>query len=482
MLLSEDWASIAANLVPRFRQVMDEFDLIVIGAGPGGYVAAIRAAQLGLKVACVEKEAALGGTCLRVGCIPSKALLESSALYANARKSATKHGIEFEGIRLNLATMLKRKEQVVSMLTKGVESLFRKNQITSIYGQATLVSAGEVRVESATGPQSFRAKAVLVATGSHPTQLPGFPVDGQTVVTSREALSLSAVPEHLVVIGGGYIGIELGCVWNRLGAQVTIVEACDRILPQMDEELGREARKILSKQGLKLMLGRQVSELQQTGASCNVRLDSGDLLPADKVLVATGRRPNSDHLGLDALGIERDSRGAIRVDDRFQSNVAGVYAIGDVIGGAMLAHKAEEEAVAFAECLAGNRGRVNDHAIPGVVYTDPEIASVGKTEQALLESETPFTKATFPFRANGRARASHQTEGFSKFLVDQPSGSILGAHLIGAHAGELINEIALAMNSGLGVEQLSRSCHAHPTFGEVLKETALAALERPLHS
>ena len=461
---------------------MEEFDLIVIGAGPGGYVAAIRASQLGLKVACIEKESALGGTCLRVGCIPSKALLESSHLYAKTNSALKKHGIDVEGVSLNLATMLKRKNQVVSMLTKGVESLFRKNEITRLAGSARVMTPNAVELVSSEGTQIINGKSILIATGSLPTTIPSLPTDGVQVITSTEALALENVPEHLAIVGGGYIGLELGSVWKRLGAAVTIIEGCDRILPNMDEDLANEAKRLLSKQGIKFKLGSQVSQLTRSETGCELRLSNEETLSADKVLVAVGRTPNSSNLGLEELGVEKDARGTIQVDKNFATNIEHIYAIGDVIKGPMLAHKAEEEGVAFAEQLVTGKGHVNYETIPGVVFTDPEIASVGKTEKELLDSNTAFRKAGFPYRANGRARASDHTDGFAKLLISESTGHILGAHLIGAHAGELINEVALAMNSARTADDLARSCHAHPTFGEILKEAALAACERGIHS
>lgn len=461
---------------------MEEFDLIVIGAGPGGYVAAIRASQLGLKVACIEKEAALGGTCLRVGCIPSKALLESSHHYYQAKKSFPKHGILATGLQVDLSAMMKRKNQVVSMLTKGVESLFRKNQITRLSGTATIAAPQTVSVTSSEGETTYRGKNILIATGSSPASLPGITFDGHRVLSSTEALELESVPQQMIIVGGGYIGLELGSVWSRLGTQVTVVEFCDRLLPNMDHDLAAEAKKLLTRQGLKFKLNCGVESVRAEATACQVTLNSGEQLTADHALIAVGRIPNTDHLGLDELGVSRDARGAITVDDRYATNVEGIYAIGDVIPGPMLAHKAEEEGVAFAEQLVTGTGHVNYQAIPGVVFTEPEIASVGQTEAELTSDQTPFRKAGFPYRANGRARATDQTDGFAKLLIDEGDGKILGAHLIGAHAGELINEVVLAMNAHRTVEELAKSCHAHPTFGEILKETALAACDRPLHS
>ena len=461
---------------------MEEFDLIVIGAGPGGYVAAIRASQLGLKVACVEKEAALGGTCLRIGCIPSKALLESSHHYYQAKKSFPKHGILANELQIDLAAMMKRKNQVVSMLTKGVESLFRKNQITRLSGTATITTPQTVSVASSEGEASYRSKNILIATGSNPASLPGITFDGRRVLSSTEALDLETVPRDMIIVGGGYIGLELGSVWSRLGTQVTVVEFCDRILPHLDHDLAAEAKKLLTRQGIKFKLNTGVESVRAEATSSVVTLKSGEQLTADHALIAIGRTPNTDHLGLDKLGVSLDSRGAIEVDERYATNVDGIYAIGDVIPGPMLAHKAEEEGVAFAEKLVTGNGHVNYQTIPGVVFTEPEIASVGCTEAELTAAQVPFRKAGFPYRANGRARSTDQTDGFAKLLVAESDGKILGAHLIGARAGELINEVVLAMNADQTAEDLAKSCHAHPTFGEILKEAALAACERPLHS
>lgn len=461
---------------------MDEFDLIVIGAGPGGYVAAIRASQLGLKVACIEKETALGGTCLRVGCIPSKALLESSHHYAQAKTGLGRHGVLVEGLQLDLTTMQKRKNQVVSMLTKGVESLFRKNEITRLSGSARIITPKTVELTSSEGTSTIKGNSILIATGSLPTQIPGIPTDGERVITSTEALTLEKVPEHLAIVGGGYIGLELGSVWNRLGAKVTVIEACDRILPNMDHDLATEALRLLTKQGIKFKLSTQVLSVETNETACKIVLGTEESLSADKVLIAVGRTPNSANIGLQELGVETDQRGTISVNEHFATNIDSIYAIGDVIRGPMLAHKAEEEGVAFAEHLAKGTGHVNYDTIPGVVFTDPEIASIGKTEQELLDAKRSFRKAGFPYRANGRARATNQTDGFAKLLVDESDGRILGAHLIGAHAGELINEVSLAMNADKTAEDLARSCHAHPTFGEIIKEAALAACERGIHS
>jgi dihydrolipoamide dehydrogenase len=461
---------------------MDEFDLIVIGAGPGGYVAAIRATQLGLKVACIEKEPALGGTCLRVGCIPSKALLESSHHYAQAKNSLSKHGVLVEGLRLDLAAMQKRKNQVVTMLTKGVESLFRKNEITRLSGLARITTPNTVEIRSSEGISTIKGTSILIATGSLPTPIPSIPTDGERIITSKEALTLETVPEHLVIVGGGYIGLELGSVWNRLGSKVTVIEACERILPNMDHDLAAEALRLFTKQGIKFNLNTQVTAVRSTETACEITLGTDEKLSADKVLIAVGRTPNSSNLGLEELGVETKGRGMIHVNDQFATNIGSIYAIGDVIKGPMLAHKAEEEGVAFAEQLVQGTGHVNYDTIPSVVFTDPEIASIGKTEQELIDSQQTFRKAGFPYRANGRARATNQTDGFAKLLVDEKEGLIMGAHLIGANAGELINEISLAMNTGQTVEDVARSCHAHPTFSEIIKEAALTACERGIHS
>lgn len=459
---------------------MEIFDLAVIGAGPGGCAAAIRAAQLGKRVACVDREAGLGGTCLRIGCIPSKALLESSLHFASARHSLGKHGVIVGSVDLDLDAMMKRKNQVISRLSQGVELLFRKNKIVSFTGAARLTSPRSIVVDGPEGHRQLTAESILIATGSRPAALPGVPFDGERVLSSTEALALPSVPEHLAIIGAGYIGLELGSVWSRLGAQVTVIESCDQILPGMDADLSNEAQKLLARQGLQFQLGVPIRKVAFQNGKVSVHLNAEQSMIADKVLAAVGRVPNTAHLGLEELGVALDKQGAIQVDETFAANVPGIFAIGDVIGGPMLAHKAEEEGVAFAESLVRGGGAiVNYGAIPSVVFTDPEIAAVGKTERQL--AGVSFRKAEFPYRANGRARAAHQTNGFVKLLIAEDGEKILGAHILGARAGELINEAALAMSMEKSAFALARSCHAHPTFSETLREAAREACGLGIH-
>lgn len=459
-----------------------EHDLVVIGAGPGGYVAAIRAAQLGLKVGCVEREAALGGTCLRVGCIPSKALLESSELYHQARTGLSAHGIRAAEVSLDLAALMRRKEQVVAALTKGVEALFKKNQVTRYMGQASLVGEGRVEVSSGEEQRVLKAKWIVVATGSRPAPLSGVELSGDRIATSTEALSFPEVPKHLVVIGGGYIGLELGCVWKRLGAQVTVLEYLDRVLPGMDAGLAAEARRLLQKQGLEFRLGTKVTGARWDGEKCVVQVEGAAALVSDRVLVAVGRVPNTAGLGLEKVGIQPDAKGFIPVNERFETSVPGIFAIGDVIGGPLLAHKAEEDAVACMERLVLGHGHVDYSTVAGVVYTNPEIASVGQTEEQLQAAGTPYKKGVFPFRANGRARSLGQVEAWVKILAHAKTDRIVGAHILGPHAGELINEVAVAMAFGASSEDLARTCHVHPTLGEAVREAALAVDNRAIHA
>jgi dihydrolipoyl dehydrogenase len=462
---------------------MTQYDLIVIGAGPGGYVAAIRAAQLGLNVACIEKEPALGGTCLRVGCIPSKALLESSELFAEASGTGlSDHGMVIGSVKLDLAKMLARKDSVVKGLTQGVAGLFKKNKVTRYEGTARMLGGGKVAVETKDGPQELEAKNAIIATGSKAATLPGVELDGDRIGTSTEALDYSSVPKHLVVIGAGYIGLELGSVWRRLGSKVTVVEFLDRILPGMDAEVAKTAQRILEKQGLEFRLGAKVKSAKLTGKTkCMVEIDGQEALECDRVLLAVGRKPNTDGLGLEAAGIALDERGRIPVGDHFETSAPGVYAIGDVIRGAMLAHKAEEEGVACAEYIVTGYGHVNYNAIPGVAYTHPEIASVGKTEEQLKEAGIEYRKGKFPFLANGRAKALNQTDGFVKILADKRTDRVLGVHIIGPRAGDLIAEAAVAIEFGASSEDIARSSHAHPTLAEVVKEAAFAVDGRAIH-
>ena len=460
---------------------VDEFDLVVIGAGPGGYVAAIRGAQLGLRVACVEKEPVPGGTCLRVGCIPSKVLLESSERYEEARTGLGAHGIIVSEVGLDLATMLRRKEQVVSVLTKGVESLFRKNKVTHFVGQGQITAPGKVAVMRPSDTIELRAKWIIIASGSRPATIPGVQIDGNRICTSTEALSFPEVPRHLVVIGGGYIGLELGTVWRRLGAKVTVLEFLDRILFGMDNEIASEALKIFRKQGIDFRLGTRVKSAHVSSDVCTVEAEGMEPITCDRILVAVGRVPNTDGLGLETQGIQLHRKGQVLVNESFSTSVEGVYAIGDVTMGPMLAHKAEEEGIACVEKLVGGHAHVNYNAIPAVVYTQPQIGAVGKTEEEIRETGRAYRKGVFHFRANGRARSIGHTEGFCTVLADLQTDRILGVHIIGPDAGDLINEAAAAINFGATSEDLARTCHAHPTLGEALKEAAMNVLARAIH-
>jgi dihydrolipoamide dehydrogenase len=458
------------------------FDIIVIGAGPGGYVCALRAAQLGMKVACVERRATLGGTCLNVGCIPSKALLQSSENFAEAAHALRDHGVIIEGVKLDLARMQARKAEVVAANVKGIEYLFNKNKVAWLKGEGRIVAPGRVEVSGV----GYAARHIVIATGSESMKLPGVAVDGGRIVDSTGALELDRVPGHLVVIGGGYIGLELGSVWRRLGAKVTVVEFLDRIVPGMDGEVAKAFQRVLAKQGIAFRLGTKVTAAAPDVEGVALTLEpsqggAAETLRADVVLVAIGRRPVTAGLGLDALGVALDERGRIRTDAHYATNVAGIHAIGDVIAGPMLAHKAEEEGVALAEILAGQAGHVNYGAIPGVVYTWPEVASVGETEEALKQRGIAYNVGKFPFTANGRARALGMTEGFVKILADRATDRVLGAHIIGPDAGTLIAELTTAIEFGASAEDVARTCHAHPTLSEAVKEAALAVAGRALH-
>ena len=458
-----------------------QHDLVVIGAGPGGYVAAIRAAQLGLDVACVEKESTLGGTCLRVGCIPSKALLESSEHYHHAKTALKKHGVIVSDVALDLGSMLQRKDRVVKTLTGGIDGLFKKNGVTRYTGIGRLDGPGVVVVEGHQ-PQRLQAKHILIATGSRSADLPGVELDYDRVGTSTEALSYDAVPETLVVVGAGFIGLEMGSVWGRLGAKVIVLEYLDRILPGLDAEIAAAALKVYKKQGIEFRLGCRVTGARAEGDRAIVEVDGAEPIHADRVLLAVGRSPYTDGLGLETVGIETDRRGRIAVDSHYATSAPGVYAIGDVIQGPMLAHKAEEEGIAAVEHLVTGYGHVNYDVIPGVCYTHPEVASVGKTQEQLDEAGIPYKKGTFPFRANGRARSLDQTDGLVKVLAHARTDRVLGVHILGPHAGALIAEAAAAMEFGASAEDIARTCHAHPTLAEALKEAALAVDGRAIHS
>jgi dihydrolipoamide dehydrogenase len=457
-------------------------DLIVIGGGPAGYVAAIRAGQLGLDVACVEKASQLGGTCLRVGCIPSKAMLESSERFEEAQHGLKAHGIDVGKVKLDLQAMLGRKQKIVDTMAKGVELLFKKNKVTRYEGHAHLTDDKTVAVKGDGGSTNeLRAKHIVIATGSKPATLRGVDLDDPLIDTSAEALAYDKVPGHLVVIGGGYIGLELGTVWRRLGAKVTVVEYLDRLLPGMDGELAAEAEKVFRKQGLDLHLRNRVTSARTEGKGVRVELDGKPPITADRCLVAVGRVPNTDGLGLDEIGVKRDDRGRIVVDGKFQTSVKGVYAIGDVIAGPMLAHKAEEDAVACVERIVTGHGHVDYAVIPAIVYTHPEIATVGQTEDQLKDEDHQYKRGVFSFRANGRAHALNDPTGWVKVLADARTDRVLGVHIIGPRAGDLIAECATAMAFGASSEDIARTCHAHPTLSEAVREAAMAVTGPAIH-
>ena len=463
------------------------YDLIVIGTGPGGYVCAIRTAQLGLKTAVVEKRATFGGTCLNVGCIPSKAMLHASELYEEASHSFAKMGIKVGKPSVDLAALLNYKEQNVDSNVKGVAFLFKKNKIDAYHGAGRVVAPGKVEVTEADGKtQTLETKNIVVATGSDVARLDGIDIDEKRIVSSTGALDLAKVPQKLLIVGAGIIGLELGSVWRRLGAEVTIVEFLDHILPGIDSEVERQFHRLLRKQGIAFKLSSKVSAIDSSGKVLKVKVEPAaggtvETLEADVVLVAIGRIPYTEGLGLDAAGVKRDNRGRVIVDPHFQTNIAGIYAIGDVIAGPMLAHKAEEEGVALAEILAGQAGHVNYEVIPNVVYTYPEIASVGKTEEELKAAGIAYQVGKFPFTANARARANLMTEGFVKILADAKTDRVLGVHILGPDAETMIAEAAMAMEFGASSEDIARTCHAHPTLSEAVKEAALAVAKRAIN-
>lgn len=464
-----------------------DFDLIVIGGGPGGYVAAIRAAQLGLKTACVEKRGTLGGTCLNVGCIPSKALLTASHHYEEAAHGLSRFGVKVDDVGLDLGGMMAHKDKVVGDNTKGIEFLFKKNKVTYVVGAAGIPAPGKVEVAlKAGGSETLSAKNILIATGSDVMSLPGLEIDEKKIVSSTGALALPKVPKSLAVIGAGVIGLELGSVWRRLGAQVTVIEYLDRILPPFDLEVAKQAQRILAKQGIEFKLSRKVTGAKsgKTGVALTTEAAAGgspEEVTAEVVLVAVGRKPFIDGLGLDKLGVKLSPKGFVEIDKHFQTSVPGIYAVGDVVGGAMLAHKAEEEGVALAEHLAGKPGHVNYDVIPSVVYTWPEIAAVGRNEEELKAAGIAYKAGKFPFMANGRARAMGESDGFVKVLADARTDRVLGVHILGPCAGDLIAEAALAMEFKASSEDIARTCHAHPALAEALKEAALAVDGRALH-
>jgi dihydrolipoamide dehydrogenase len=463
------------------------FDLVVIGAGPGGYVAAIRAAQLGMSVGVVESRERLGGTCLNIGCIPSKALLQSSHLFAEAGHGLAVHGIAAASVTFDLAAMMARKDKVVDQNTKGIAFLFKKHKITHVRGTARIAAPNVVEVIDAAGArQNVQATRILIATGSTPATLSGVAVDEQRIVTSTGALALAAVPKRMVVIGAGYIGLELASVWARLGSEVTVVEFLDRILPGMDTEVATLAQRLFVRQGLSFRLGTKVTSAKASKAEVAVTVEPAaggavEKLVADVVLVAVGRKPNTEGLGLEALGVARDAKGFIAVNDVFATSVPGIYAIGDCVAGPMLAHRASEDGVACVETIAGRVGHVDYNTVPGVVFTWPEIASVGRTEQALKDAGVECAVGKFPFAATPRARANGYTDGFVKILADKRTDRVLGVHIVGPEAGTLIHEAVLAMEFGGSAEDIARTCHAHPTLAEAMKEAALDAGGRVLH-
>jgi len=465
------------------------YDVIVIGTGPGGYVCAVKAAQLGLKVAVVEKRATYGGTCLNVGCIPSKALLHASETYAHATHGMDKLGIELSGATLNLGKMMAHKDGVVKANVDGVAYLFKKNKIDTFHGTGKVLGRGKVEVKAENGEaQVLETKNIVIATGSDVAGIPGVKVeiDEKVIVSSTGGIALDRVPEKLIVVGGGVIGLELGSVWSRLGAKVTVVEYLDTILGGMDGEVSKQFQRMLAKQGFEFKLGAKVTAVEKSGSGAKVTFEpvkggNAETLEADVVLIATGRKPYTEGLGLAEAGVALDNRGRVEIDGQFRTNVEGIYAIGDVVRGPMLAHKAEDEGVALAEILAGQHGHVNYDVIPGVVYTQPEVASVGKTEEELKAAGTAYKVGKFPFTANGRARAMNTTDGFVKVLADATTDRVLGVHIVGFGAGEMIHEAAVLMEFGGSSEDLGRTCHAHPTMSEAVKEAALATFFKPIH-
>lgn len=455
------------------------FDLVVVGGGPGGYVAAIRGAQLGLKTAVIDENPQFGGTCLRIGCIPSKALLESSHLLVEARDHMLEHGITASKLTVDLAAMMKRKSKIVDTLTGGINMLLKRNKVTTYVGRGKLEGDGKVSVSTG---ENLQAKNIIIATGSVPMRLPGIEFDGEYIGDSTSALSYPNVPKTFVVIGGGYIGLELGSVWNRLGSKVIVLEGTEQILPGLDREIAKIARRVFEKQGLEFRTGMWVESATRDGRSCTVKCKDSDPIECDRVLVSAGRVPNTKEIGLETAGVKTDQRGFIEVNGHLQTSSPGVYAIGDCIGGAMLAHKASEEGVACVERIVNGFGHVNYDAIPAIVYTHPEIATVGKTEEQLNEAGIKFRKGACPFGANGRARALGEVDGKIKVLAEAETDRILGVHAIGARAGDLIAEAAIAMNFGASSEDLARCCHAHPTLSEIMQEAALAVDGRAIHT
>ena len=465
--------------------MLEKFDVTVIGGGPGGYVCAIRLSQLGLKTACIESRGSLGGTCLNVGCIPSKSLLNLSENFHKA-KNFEKIGIEIGELKLNLGKMMKNKEKAVTVLTKGIEFLFKKNKVTYFKGKGSFKNTKEIAITADGKETIIQSNKVIISTGSVPVSIPGMEFDEERIISSTGALSLSKLPKKMVVVGGGYIGLEMGSVWSRLGTEVEVIEFLDHITPGMDREISNEFMKILKKQGIKFQLNTKVEKIlkNQNGVSIETsdKENKKNNIEADVVLISVGRKPFTNGLNLEKVGVEIDEKGRVKVNKNFETNIKNIYAIGDVIEGPMLAHKAEEEGIAVAELIAGQSGHVNYDIIPGVVYTSPEVATVGKTEEQLKSNNTNYKVGKFPFMANSRAKAIDEPEGFVKILADTKTDKVLGVHIIGPHAGEMIAEMAVAMEFGASSEDIARTCHAHPTFSEAIKEAALSVEKRQIHS
>jgi len=463
----------------------EKFDVIVIGGGPGGYVCAIRLSQLGLKTACIDSRGSLGGTCLNVGCIPSKNLLNFSENFHKA-KNFEKIGIEIGEVKLNLDKMMKNKEKAVAALTKGIEFLFKKNKVTYFKGTGTFKSTNEISILSENKETTIQTDKTIISTGSEPLSMPGIEFDEEKILSSTGALSITKLPKKMVIVGGGYIGLEMGSVWSRLGTQVEVIEFLDHITPGMDREVSKEFEKILKKQGIKFQLNTKVEKIIKSKDSVRINTidkeNKKNKIDTDVVLISVGRKPHTKGLNLENVGVQTDEKGRVKVNKNFQTNVKNIYAIGDVIEGPMLAHKAEEEGIAVAELIAGQSGHVNYDLIPGVIYTFPEVASVGKTEEQLKTSKNNYKVGKFPFMANSRAKAIDEPEGFVKILAEATTDKVLGVHIIGPHAGEMIAEMAVAMEFGASSEDIARTCHAHPTFSEAIKEAALSVEKRQIHS
>ena len=476
----------ATKALPKCVNMSEQFDLLVIGGGPGGYVCAIRAAQLGLKTGCIESRGTLGGTCLNVGCIPSKSLLNLSDMYKKAQKDYNNLGIEVGEVKLNLKKIMMNKSKSVQVLTKGVEFLFKKNKVTYIKGKGVLFSKNDVVVYENGKKTSYKSKNIVIATGSSSSSVPGIEINEKNIISSTGAISLEKVPKSMVVIGGGYIGLEMGSVWSRLGSDVTVIEYLDHITPGMDREVSKEFQKILTKQGIKFLLNNKVTKVKDDNNKVIVEFEDKNTktknkIECEKVLVSVGRKPYTEGLNLSKIGINKDKKGRIDIDKEFRTSIKNIFAIGDVIKGPMLAHKAEEEGIAVAEILAGQSGHVNYDVIPGVIYTSPEVATVGKTEEELKKLNISYKIGKFPIMANSRAKVNNETEGFVKILADSKTDKVLGVHIIGPHSGDMIAEMAIAMEFGASSEDIARTCHAHPTHTEAIKEAALAVEKRPIH-